>query len=338
MRISMKKLSSSFLLLCLSCSVWSKPIAQVVKIEGQVFVVTNEGKTSALKTDQHIDEKSEVLVEEGASITINDYYDASYHLIGGSHLKLFNKSLQLKKGKAWIQSRTTKHPLVLTTANGHISYTKSEFIVTFDQATARSQVLVVNGEVEASNILNESVKHMVPAGSFSMIDPEVDGGTPRAPTKVGPQSLDSALAEFKVITDKEKLTAVPKREIASVENASTPVVKKGEIIFMKSHRHPASVKSGDAHKYFKKMVTKNVPDQIIPVAIYGASWTESKTESVLPPRAPASVQPTIPGPTLKPLPAVSLDLEFMDSLKRHESEQPKNPQDLQNLIDELKSY
>jgi hypothetical protein len=28
----------------------------------------------------------------------------------------------------------------------------------------------------------------------------------------------------------------------------------------------------------------------------------------------------------------------MDSLKRHESEQPKNPHDLQNLIDELKSY
>jgi hypothetical protein len=334
----MKKLSSSFLLLSLSFSVWAKPIAQVVKIEGQVFVVTNEGKTSALKADQHIEEKSEVLVEEGASITLNDYYDATYHLIGGSHLKLFNKSLQLKKGKAWIQSRTTKHPLVLTTANGHVSYTKSEFIVTFDQASARSQVLVVNGEVETSNILNESVKHMIPAGSFSMIDPEVDGGTPRAPTKVGLQSLDSALAEFKVITDKEKLSAVPKREIASVENTATPVVKKGEIIFMKSHRHPASVKSGEAHKYFKKMMTKNVPDQVIPVAIYGTNWTESKTESVLPPRAPASIQTTTPELTLKPHSAVSLDLEFMDSLKRHESEQPKNPQDLQNLIDELKSY
>jgi hypothetical protein len=261
----MKKLSSSFLLLSLSFSVWAKPIAQVVKIEGQVFVVTNEGKTSALKADQHIEEKSEVLVEEGASITLNDYYDATYHLIGGSYLKLFNKSLQLKKGKAWIQSRTTKHPLVLTTANGHVSYTKSEFIVTFDQASARSQVLVVNGEVETSNILNESVKHMIPAGSFSMIDPEVDGGTPRAPTKVGLQSLDSALAEFKVITDKEKLSAVPKREIASVENTATPVVKKGEIIFMKSHRHPASVKSGEAHKYFKKMMTKNLRGELTDV-------------------------------------------------------------------------
>ena len=85
-------------------------------------------------------------------------------------------------------------------------------------------------------------------------------------------------------------------------------------------------------------MTKNVPDQVIPVAIYGTNWTESKTESVLPPRAPASIQTTTPDLNLKPHSAVSLDLEFMDSLKRHESEQPKNPQDLQNLIDELKSY
>jgi hypothetical protein len=55
-------------------------------------------------------------------------------------------------------------------------------------------------------------------------------------------------------------------------------------------------------------------------------------------RAPASVQPTSPElPKMTPQ-AVKLDLEFMDSLKRHESEQPKNPHDLQNLIDELKSY
>ncbi len=338
MRTSMKKLSSSLILLSLSISVWAKPMAQVVKVDGTVFVVTNEGKTSALKANEHIEEKSEVLVEEGASVTLNDYYDATYHLIGGSHLKLFNKSVQLKKGKAWIQSMTTKHPLVLTTANGHVSYSKSEFIVTFDQATARSQVLVINGEVETSNILNKSMKHIVSAGSFSMIDPEVENGTPRAPTKVGLQSLDTALAEFKIVTEKEKKLPTPSREIASINNDVnvTPAIKKGEIIFMKTHRRPASVGPGDAHKYYKKMVTKKSPDQFVPVMIYGTTWSETK--SVLAPRAPASVQPTSPElPKMTPQ-AVKLDLEFMDSLKRHESEQPKNPHDLQNLIDELKSY
>jgi hypothetical protein len=338
MRTSMKKLSSSLLLLSLSLSVWGKPIAQVVKVDGSVFVVTNEGKTSALKANDHIDEKAEVLVEEGASVTLNDYYDSTYHLIGGSHLKLFNKSVQLKKGKAWIQSMTTKHPLVLTTANGHVSFSKSEFIVTFDQATARSQVLVVNGEVETSNILNESMKHLIPAGSFSMIDPEVENGSPRAPTKVGLQSLDTALAEFKIVTDKEKKSPTPTREIASVSNNEkvSPTIKKGEIIFMKSLRVPASVKPGDAHKYFKKVITKKSADQFVPVNIYGTTWSE--TESVLAPRAPASIQPMTPELSIKTAPVVTLDLEFMDSLKRHESQQPKNPQDLQNLIDELKSY
>ena len=140
----MKKLSSSLLLLSLSLSVWAKPIAQVVKVDGAVFVVTNEGKTSALRANEHIDEKSEVLVEEGASVTLNDYYDATYHLIGGSHLKFFDKSVQLKKGKTWIQSKNSRHKLIVTTANGLIEFSKSEFITTFRVYFGPSSYRILN--------------------------------------------------------------------------------------------------------------------------------------------------------------------------------------------------
>jgi hypothetical protein len=82
------KLKSSFYLLAMiSFSALAKPVAQVMEIKGQVFVVTPEGQTTALKVKDHLEDKSEVMVEEGGSITLNDYYDATYHLIGGSHLK-----------------------------------------------------------------------------------------------------------------------------------------------------------------------------------------------------------------------------------------------------------
>lgn len=337
MKTSLTKLSSSFLLLSLSFTVWAKPVAQVIEVSGTVFVVTSEGKTSALKINQHLDDKSEVMVEEGASITLNDYYDATYHLTGGSHLKFFNKSVQLKKGKTWIQSLNSRHPLALTTANGHVDYWKGEFITTFDQSTSRSQVLVVNGEVEVSNILDKNQKYTVMAGSFTMVDPEVENGIPRSPTKVGLASLNSALSEFKKLPLKMK-TESQSRTIASVDEASAPV-KRGEIIFMKSNRLPASVKTGAAHSYYKKMVGKKAELTPVAIKIYGLSWTTSVKKTVKEvPRAPASVQVLSPVMPQKIAPIMKNDHEFTESLKTHSTQQPKHSKELESLIHDLKSY
>ena len=332
MKTSLTKLSSSFLLLSLSLSVWAKPVAQVIEVSGTVFVVTATGETSILKANQHLEEKSEIMVEEGASITLNDYYDSTYHLVGGSHLKFFNKSVQLKKGKTWIQSMNARHPLALTTANGFVNFWKGEFITTFDQATNRSQVLVINGEVEVSNILNRNMKYTVPAGRFTMIDPEVESGVPRSPTKVGLQSLDSALAEFKHLP--EKITSSsPARGIASV--SETPV-KRGQIIFIKSHRMPASVEGKTASKYYKKLLRKKVDLKPVPIRIYGSSWKE--VGPVWSVRRPASV-PVFRAPVPKIIPNVmNSDTAFTESLKKHETEQPKYSKELENLIEDLKSY
>lgn len=336
MKTSLIKLSSSFLLLSLSFSAWAKPVALVTEISGTVFVVSPDGKTSALKLNQHLDDKSEVMVEEGASITLNDYYDATYHLTGGSHLKFFNKSVQLKKGKTWIQSLNSRHPLALTTANGHVDYWKGEFITTFDQATSRSQVLVVNGEVEVSNILDKNQKYTVVAGSFTIVDPEVENGIPRSPTKVGLTSLNSALSEFKRLPARLKAEG---RTIASVDEDMIPV-KKGEIIFMKSNRLPASVKGGIAHNYYKKIVGVKAILTPVPIKIYGVSWTTSVKGPVneAAPRAPASVQLLNPVTPQRVAPIMKNDHEFTESLKTHSAQQPKYRKELESLIHDLKSY
>lgn len=334
MKTSLTKLSSSFLLLSLSLSVWAKPVAQVVEVSGAVFAVSPEGKTTQLKLNAHLEDQTEVMVEDGATVTLNDYYDATYHLTGGSHLKFFNKAVQLKKGKTWIQSMNSRHPLALTTANGNVNFWKGEFITTFDQATSRSQVLVVNGEVEVSNILDQTMKYTVSAGSFTMVDPEVENGVPRTPTKVGLASLEKALSEFKQLPEKIKADAKPAREIASVTEEKS--VKKGQIIFITSSREPASVKTGAAHAYYKKVVGHKNDAAPVPIKIYGTSW--KKTAPLEAPRAPASVQvvaPTMPKFTASP---VVNDPEFSESLKEKSAQQPKYSKELEALIQDLKSY
>ncbi len=347
MKTSTTKLKSSLLLAAfVALPLWAKPVAQVTEIQGSVFAISTDGKTLVLKVDSHIEDKSEIMLEEGATITLNDYYDATYHLIGGSHLKFFDKSVQLKRGKVWIESGATRSPLALTTANGSVNFWKSEFIASFDQSNSRSQFLAVNGEVEVSNVLDKNMKYTVTAGSFSLIDPEVENGVPRAPTKVGLASLNQSLGEFKQITMQKPAPAAPSRGVASVNEETKPEVKKGEIIFMNQGRLPASVKGG-AHSYFTKKLGKNKPSASgdVVVRFYGFGSPAAKPamglteKSVVAPRAPASLQPmqVTPAPKM-PAEDFNLDNEFDSSLKNQVQQQPKYSKELDSLIQDLKSY
>jgi hypothetical protein len=360
MKTSLTKLSSSFFLTILSFNLWARPVAQVIQVNGPAFVVRTDGKTSSLKLNEHIEEDSEILIEEGASVTLNDYFNATYHALGGSHFKFSKQSVQLKKGKAWIKSLSPRYSLTLTTANALVTFRKSEFIAIFDQAKSRSQVLVINGEVEASTILNTDLKYLIPSGTFSVIDPEIDNGLIRAPVKVGLQSLNQALAEFKQLPERIKMAHSPKRELASVlENEVVQSVPKGKIIFMTStQRRPAAVDPGDGHKYYQQLVHKKGETHSVQVRVYGLHLKENvdiketknmiskkiiKTDIVekkffTKERIPASV-PMISTPAAKKEALTGvIDPEFEQSLKKHQVEQPKHKKELQNLLDDLKSF
>ena len=347
MKTSLTKLKIS-LLFSLSLGaglVFARPVAQVIEVKGQVFSVSPDGSTKTLKANDHIEEKTEIMVGEDGNITLNDYYDSTYHMIEGSHIKFFNKSVQLKKGKAWIQALNSRHPLVLTTANGHVDYWKGEFITTFSQANGKTQVLVVNGEVEVSNVLDKNMKYTLAAGTFTMIDPETENGIPRAPTKVGLDSLSSAMAEFKTLPMKLQENSPTTSENAERSIASVEVEKaaplKGQIIFMTNgkvgQRHPASATTG-AHSYFKKkMKTKNVQLTSAPIQFYGV------TEPILikpkdSPRTPASILKSPVEAPKKIATEVKMDDEFTNSLRLNQGSQPKHTKELENLIQDLQSY
>jgi hypothetical protein len=343
MKTSITKLKSSLLLSLtfFAAAAWSKPVAQVIEVKGQVFVITAEGKTKSLKVNDHVEEKSEVMVGEDGDITLNDYYDATYHMTQGSHLKFFNKSVQLKRGKTWVQSLNARHPLVLTTANGHVDFWKGEFITTFDQNSSKTQILVVNGEVEVSNVLDKNVKQTVAAGTFTMLDPESENGLPRSPTRVGLASLNSALAEFKGLPEKMREETPAARSIASVAEVTTPAVaKKGEIVFMtngkETNRIPASV-NGGAHSYFKKKVSyKKASLTPAPIRIFGMNQQPTAAAA---PRRPASVSPmkSLVVPT-KVGAELNIDSEFSQTLRLEQGSQPKHSKELESLINDLKSY
>lgn len=351
MKTSLTKSKNSLLLFAIlvAAPVWAKPVAQVTEVKGQVFVITPEGKTRSANLNDHLEDRSELMVEEGGSITVNDYFDATYHVIGGGHLKLFTKSVQLKRGKTWVQAKNPKHTLALTTANGQVDFSKCEFIATFDQSNSRSQILVVNGDAEVSNVLDRQTKFPVPAGTFTLIDPDVENGVPRAPTKVGIASLNTALAEFKRLPDTMKDAKAPavERKIASVEEVPAPAAKKGgpqapkgEIIFITTNRLPASV--GGAHQYWMKNAKKKTSAShsltTAPIKFFGmASAAPAAVRQEPVPRSPASVPMPVKAPQ-KAIEKVNLDTEFGDTLKTQSEQQPKYSKELESLIKDLKSY
>jgi len=301
---------------------WSKSVAQITELKGNVFLVSETGATKAVKLNDHIDDRAELLVGEDGAVTLNNYFNVTYHLTHSSHMKFYEKSVQLKKGKAWIQSFSSRQPLALTTANGHVDFWKSEFIATFDQITAKTQILAVSGELDVANVLENHFKHTLTAGTFTVIDPEVENGQPRAPTKVGLTSLNQALAEFKALPDelkKEMPLNEVKREIASVETGPA-TSKKGEIIFI-GHNHkvgrlPASVNT------VKK--TKNHELGHASINYYGISHVE---ESV---RNPASIH--------KVSSEITIDPGFEENLRIDKESSPKYSKELESLIEDLQSY
>ncbi|HXH32439.1 MAG TPA: hypothetical protein VNJ01_16690 [Bacteriovoracaceae bacterium] len=343
MKTYLTKLSSSLVVLFVSFPLLAKPVAQVTELSGAVFMISPDGKTTSLKPGEHLEEKSEIMVDEGASITLIDYFDATYHLIGGSHLKFFNKSVQLKRGKTWIKSRTLKHKLALTTANGHVDFSTGEFITSFDQSTARSQILVVSGDVEVSNILDRDLKYTVAAGNFTLVDPDVENGVPRSPTKVGLNSLDTALKEFKQLPVMLKQDEAPSRSMASVGSQE---VRVGQIQFITTNRLPASVDNG-AHKYFKnfkKLSVKKVEVTTAPIKFYGFTVTDVVAPEIkaLPPvetpRQPASIPKAVISTPQNANNALQNNPEFDNSLKTHTIDQPKHSKELDNLIQDLTSF
>jgi hypothetical protein len=324
-----------FLALLLPVLAEAKLVGKVHSLKGDAFLI-RDGKTATLKLDMDIEEGSQVMVGDDASVTVGDFYDRRYNLTSGSNLVMNDRSLTLLKGGMWSQSLSQKANVSVATANMLLSSHQGEFIATYDSATKKSQLTVIAGEVDVASPMEPAFRYAVVAGQFSHASPDVDEGYPRAPTRLGYESLMKTIGMFPGVKSMDAGVAKAQsasRSVASV--AAAPEEKKGEIIYMKTvqERMPASTE-GEAQKYFLKSTKKAAKSS--KQVVTSAKVRVIGLRKVIPAssRKPASsvkIQPQEQAPSVN-------SSDFLKSYEQHQRQQPKHPQEVQSLIDDLKSY
>jgi hypothetical protein len=354
-------------------------VARVVEVNGNAFSFMGK-KASSLKYGSKLEDLSEVMVEDGATLSLVNNDGHLFHINGGSLVKLYNGILELKNGHVWVQSKSDEKGL-FNTSNSIGQYGKGQFIYSFDNISGKTQLLVLKGTVKFSNALEPTLFTKISSGHFSLIEQNYENGLPRAPTKVGLKSykqMKNTFANFESLQNNEiekMLWGQPvvkkSRSIASVgtsRNTKQAPVKAGRIITIRTirgggSRVPASagpmeyyqnLKKKEAWK-FKPMKSKNVA----PVRYFGESWknkkattahqmvkTQINTKQNTKVHS-AKIAKKTPQTKTSRVPASVGKSQLIQDLKRSDFEKSltigadkdkRHSNEVNNLIDELKSY
>jgi len=363
-----------FCMILTAHSLWAKSVGRVIEVKGNAFSFHGKSPTT-LKYGSKIHDMADVMVEDGATLSVVTNQEQLIHMSGGTLVKVYNGLVELKNGHIWVDSNSDENGMV-NTSNSIAQYSKGQFIYSFDNIKGKTQILVLQGDVRFSNSLEPGLVTKVSSGLFSMVDPKYENGLPRTPTKVGLKSYKQTkqiFAGFKTIENssfeesiwgERKKTRVSSRGIASVQptmpkassvrHAKKP--KRGRLIFvqtMKANggkvRMPASVNG--PMKYYMKMRKKESikrkpikNKQVAPIRYFGIQqkkptnettrFSPKKTRSVSSvgvKRVPASIQKVKMIRELK-------TSGFEKSLNQEIPKTRRNADEVNNLIDELKSY
>lgn len=345
---------------------YSQVVGRVFEVQGNAFLFKDK-KILPLKYGSKIFDFSEVMVEDGAVISIINSDDHVFHLSGSSLVK-FNKGIvELKKGSLWVKSQNKSRGL-MSTPNSLGEYSEGEFIYSFDNVRGKTQLLVLTGEVKFSNAITPQLFTRVVSGYFSFVDKAYENGLPRTPTKVGLNSYKRVKGSFSVLKSIQNSTfektmwgereTLPKRSIASVNTSdkskpeSSTGLRRGKITYMTTYaqgRKPASTNGGAAQYYsdFKKSEAwKYKPLQSKKEATlryFGRDVKSKKLKKLEPSslgkrkrvekssRAPASIQ------KMKLIKELSKS-NFEKSLSSESLKIKRHDNEVNSLIDELKTY
>lgn len=375
----MKKLFKSISLISLLLSSHivfgaSSPKAVVESIKGNVFV-TRAGETSNLVSGDYLYDFDQVITEVGAQITFKDYFDHSYHLAGSGYVAILNKMIELKGGYLWVQSMTNSSELFqVQTINAQASYSKGEFIVSYDQESGKTQLLSIKGTHLFSNNENSYMKEEVSDGKFSFISEQYENGAPRMPTPIGQSAYGAVVSLYTDIkpleTNRNAVSSMAKVNISAEEayttKASTTGTKrtiasvsdesgKGEMIFVKQEvqednsnalKNFYKSKVTEMSKQFEKKPKKFAPDynqkSSVSIKVYGQASKGAKSSSQ---RMPASVISGVAKKMRTPASMTELNPQvtikndaFEQSLIDQYKIQMRHSKEINNLINDLKSY
>jgi hypothetical protein len=326
----------------------SELVGKIKTVQGEVFSVY-QGKTISLKQDADLYAGTQIMVSEGAECSWHDFKDHQFILSENSHVEVANKGYLLQRGNIWVQSLSKElRPLTVETINGFTEMMSGEAIVSFDPFKTKTQLLVIGGESTIANKVESSFKFSVTTGQFSFIESNSDQGFPRNPTKIGLDSMNLALKQFKAAPSIEnKIDTKIERIPASVDGNQTQVAPKGEIIFIshtQNKRSPNSVE-GEALNYFKNFSSKpkklkNKSSNLAPVRIFRVkSQTSEVALKTIETKKTVIEKKRVPASEVKlNSPMKNSVNEFEESLKNHEKLQPPHKEEVQRLINDLKSF
>jgi hypothetical protein len=230
-------IKSSLALLIIMTSAHAKQVGRVLAVKGNVFAI-HQGVTYKLNMGDYIEDFVEILTEENGQISFSDFHDHTYHVSGSGHIKVMNKITEIRSGSLWVQSDNRMEDFFIQSSNSNSIYRNGEFIVDYDSDKGKSELLVINGDVDFSNILESHLKYTVNAGQFSYVSQDYEDGLPRNPTNIGFKSFKTAMSPFKGIQPSDKgfvevmktqlgedvVEPAPSRSIASVKEKPGQVV------------------------------------------------------------------------------------------------------------------
>lgn len=352
----MKLLSITFCFL-LSLSASAQIVGRVIDVQGNAFSFFNK-KAETLKYGSKVYDLTEVMVEDGAALSVVNPDGHVFHINGGSLVKFYKGIVELKNGNVWVQSSNSKKGLV-NSPNSIGQYGQGQFIYSFDNISGKTQLLVLTGDVKFSNALEPTLHTNIPAGYFTLVDQKYENGLPRTPTKVGLNSykkMKQVFIGFKDLQDNKLENAiwgkhtprVTSRGIASVTSNKTSR-RPGKLIRITTYgisRVPASVTPMSYYTNLKKQnAWKNKPlktDRVAPIRYFGAKWhkpmaapmekmANTITVKEHTGRVPASIQKSNMINDLK-------KSNFENSLNSESTKIKRHSNEVNNLIDELKTY
>lgn len=357
-----------FLLIVVSfvAPVLAKDVAMITQIEGNAFVFGKK-YSGSLRYGSRIADMTEIMVEDDSYLTVEDYNGHTYHLAGGTHVKFFKNIIEVKAGKVWVNSRNTLDYFVMQSVNAIANFKDGQFVFTFDNYGAKSQLMVLQGSVNYTNILQPELSVDVLSGQFSLVDQDYNDGLPRSPTQVGKDSYKKMKfsfagieqlqkTEFDSIFSPGKVQPKVARSIASVGSSKEQLMahppaapsanhrgEKGQLYEVSSFkgnvRNPSAV-DGPMNYYMKNYAPKKEKLNLrtVKVRVFDGysmppekGTTKSNEVSGESSRAPASIQTSTK--LIK-----DINSTFENSLEKAIKNNQRHPAEVNQLIDDLKSY
>ena len=327
-------------------------VGRVLEVKGNAFSFLGKD-IKALKYGEKIENLTELMVEDGAALSVANNAGQVFHIRGGSLVKLYNSMVELKNGNMWVIANE-KSQTMFSSPNSVGKFSQGQFIYSFDNISGKSQVLVLTGDVEFANALEPTLKANVSSGQFSIVDPKYENGTPRTPTRVGLKSFTETkmqFTEFKAIQDldiekmlwNKSTKKETKRSIASVSKS------EGKVLYIKtikgSSRSIASVNEKESAMGYYQSLKKSTPKvkkwqgKTVEIRYFqGSKKSTNNSVQISSKKAPASSNRT---PASVGSAAIIKELRKSDFEKSLDSESKVNTRhapEVNTLINELNSY